>query len=70
MSEATCGFGDVPLWCLGEQPRTEAERDPDKALNTGAIGASGREYKGEREESSGLTEANSNLRRKPREVSS
>lgn len=54
---------------MGEQPRTEAERDRYRALNMRVVGASGREYKGEREESSGLTKTNSNLRRKPREVS-
>ena len=43
---------------------------PYGALNTRVVGVSGRECKGEREESSGLTEANSNLRRKLREVSS
>lgn len=55
---------------MGEQPRTEAERDPYRALNMRVAGTYGREYKGEREESSGLTKTNSNLRRKPREVSS
>lgn len=39
------GYGDVPLWCLGEQPRTEAERDPYRALNTRVVGVSGRELR-------------------------